>query len=399
MAREEARLLRSMAHVGKASSRPRSWSVKKEEQQYKDLAEQIQKSEENKPHNFVAPPPQQVHSFAASAHRAESPVHHFEPVSPIHNFGAPGAANPRPASPINQRAASPVSPGIETQAQSNNELLSERTPTPEQDIQISKEAEERQIKLEEERFNRYLGRTSHTRKDSSSAPVVPKKEAPPVAAAFKPIAIDKSSRQAVLLEISGNGSVKGEAGKITSFVITKKSVNIDAGTTDVSIIVKITAKNIDGNVVEIENIVHVEDDGHHVTYTPVYIGPHTVEIFVGGHLGTTLTVPVIEGGPHALNTDATYFSLKNTSVGNKAQLVVSPMSYIKRLVPLGYSALAAKVSHVESDTAIKNVSVLGNKEGHYVVSFYPAQPGDHIISVTLNGVHISGSPFVFNVVG
>jgi len=253
--------------------------------------------------------------------------------------------------------------------------------------------QERQAKMEQERFNKFLGRTSVTKPNPSS----PRREvsAPqfPATVAMPKIVADKSPR--VLLEIAGSGSTKAEAGKTATFLIKTKSVNIVAEKSSVDISVKITAKNAEGHVGEVPNKVHIEDDGHHVTYTPTYIGPHNIDIFVLGKLGHAMTIDVVEGGPRALNTDATYYTLKTATVGNKTQLVVTPMSYIKRLVPLGYSTLSAKVDHVESNTGIKNVSVLANKEGHYVVSFYPAQGGDHIISVTLNGEHISGSPFVF----
>jgi len=202
-----------------------------------------------------------------------------------------------------------------------------------------------------------------------------------------------------MLEISGHGSTKGEAGKQTSFALRSKSVNMDANKSNVNITVKITAKNAEGKAVEIDNTVLADNEGYTVSYTPLFLGTHTVDVFVGGHLAHTMAVPIVEGGPIASNTDAAWDSLDNSSTGNKSQLVVIPKSYINRQVPLGYSNLSAKVVHVDSQTAIKNVSVLGNKEGQYVVSFYPPQPGEYTASVTLNSQNINGSPYVFKVVG
>jgi hypothetical protein len=286
--------------------------------------------------------------------------------------------------------------------------------------------------MEAERFARYLGKTSlpnnslHSPKKEMSLPKFPTSHtahatpavhvapsihpnpailttptpAATISPSFPKIVHDKSPR--VVLEITGVGSTKAEAGKTTSFNVKPKSVVNIAGSVDgasIDLSVKISFKNAEDKIVELPFIGGWEGDSYRVTYTPSYIGPHTVDIFVAGQTGHTMVVPVVEGGPYALNTDATYYTLKNATVGNKAQLIVSPMSYIKRLVPLGYSTLAAKVDHVESHSSIKNVSVLADKAGHYVVSFYPAHNGDHIISVTLNGEHISGSPFVFEVLG
>jgi len=382
VSREEARLLRSMAHAAKPTSRPRSWSVKREAQDYKDLKEQIQKEEQQQrapSPNFHTPNNETQYNFKLPSPRfvVEPPVNHS---TTSHEYAVPRSTSP----PVNTIVESPRKDEVPTSHLSEEDKQREQ---------------ERQVKMEQERFNRYLGRTSVTKKEPM--PQSPRKEVSvpqfPTSVAAPKIVADKSPR--VLLEITGAGATKAEAGKSATFVIKSKSVNIAAEKSSVDVSVKIIAKNAEGQVVEVANNVHIEHDGYHVTYTPTYIGPHNVDIFVLGQLGHTMNVDVHEGGPRALNTDATYYTLKSATVGNKAQLVVTPMSYIRRLVPLGYSTLAAKVDHVESNTGIKNVSVLGNKEGHYVVSFYPAQAGNHIISVTLNGEHISGSPFVFYVLG
>lgn len=391
VSREEARLLRTMAHASKPSARPRSWSMKKETQEFKDLNEQIHKAEVPHQQNRSISPPVGQHE-ASHLKVTPAPHNHHPPASHLTVSAHDGEHNK-----ANEHS---VAPQHTIASEHRGEEVAE-LPYVDEEERIRQQ--ERQAKMEQERFSKFLGRTSVTKKEGSS-PASPRKEVSlphfPVSAPLSTgpkIVPDKSPR--VFLEITGAGSTKAEAGKLATFIIKTKSINIAAEKTNVDVTVKITAANAEGHVGEVANNVHVEGDGYHVTYTPTYIGPHTVDIFVLGQLGHTMTVPVIEGGPYAPATDATYYSLKNSTVGNKAMLVVSPMSYIKRLVPLGYSSLAAKVDHVESKAAIKNVSVLGNKEGHYVVSFYPALPGDHIISVTLNGEHISGSPFVFNVIG
>jgi len=412
ISREEQRILKSMAHARVVQpTRPRSWSLNSHSAPYSSLSQQIEKAE-SKP---VAKP-QSAH--ASPIHSAHHPIH------PAHYQYLPDQAQHA------QTQAQVQANGklhVELPASDKHEEV-RKSPTPEEEEEKRQQAE-RQAKMEQERFARYLGKASHTRSPSAGVlspsfngahspsfnspsfnspsfnspsfrtePSSPRYNALGTATA-KPVASEKNTRQAVMLEISGHGSTKGEAGKQTSFYIKSKSVNLDANKSNVNVTVKITVKNAEGKVVELDNEVLFENDGYTVTYTPLLIGAHTIDVFVGGHLAHTMAVPVVEGGPVALHTEAAWSSLKNSSVGNKAQLAVTPMSFIKRLVPLGYSNLSAKVEHVGSNTPIKNVSVLGNKEGLYVVSFYPAQPGDHIISVTLNSQHISGSPFIFNVVG
>lgn len=404
ISREEQRLIRAMAHARVAQpTRPRSWSLKSPPSQEFN-AQQFEK------------PETQTHPI----HPAHTQAHLIHPA-----HAHPASQNYQPDQAQHAQSKGILSvelPVYEKQeevrklAQEEPRKLTPEEPrklTPEEEEEKKREAE-RQAKMEQERFARYLGKNSHSRSPSAGA-ISPGLRAESHSPSFnspsfhapnfnsptiaKPLASEKSPRQAVMLEISGHGSTKGEAGKQTSFSIKSKSVNMDANKTNVNVSVKITTKNPEGKVVEIDNTVVSENEGYTVTYTPLSIGSHTIDVFVGGHLAHTMAVPVVEGGPVACNTEATWESLTNSSTGNKSQLIVTPKSYINRQVPLGYSNLSAKVEHVESHTAIKNVSVLGNKEGQYVVSFYPSQPGDHSISVTLNSQQIPGSPFVFHVVG
>jgi len=362
MAREAARLQRTMANVGKAKDRPRSWSVKKEEID-KSLVQQ--QHEPVNTHSHLAPvvphPAPVTHSV--DVHVTKHEEHSHPPAHPI------PVVNHEPPSPI------PDEPDV---------------PKTEEE----KQAEfERQAKMESERFERYLKKSS----DRKVAPAISTQPVPQQPLAPKVIAPQTSPRQAVMLDISGSGSNKAEAGKLATFIIKTKSVALDTSKSSINITVKINAKDLDGKAVDVSNTVTYTNDEYHVSYTPFVIGPHVIDIYVSGHLGHTLTVPVSEGGPHGPHTEAAWDTLKEATVGNKTQLIVSPMSFIKRVVPLGYSSLTAKVEHVESNTPIKNVSVLSQPNNLYAVSFYPSQPGDHIVSVNLNGQHISGSPFVFKV--
>jgi len=401
ISREEQRLIKSMAHARVAQpTRPRSWSLKASPSlEFNDQGQPIEKAESK-------PVPQQpVHTH---------PVHpaHVHPAHPAHN---PAQQNYQPDQA--QHAQSKGILSVELPVYERQEEVKKVAPPPEQEVrkltpeeeEEKKREAERQAKMEQERFARYLGKGSaHSRSPSAGVSPSPAMNSPSFntptnfnsPTISRPVVpSEKSPRQAVMLEISGHGSTKGEAGKQTSFVLKSKSVNMDPNKANLNVTVKITAKNSEGKAVEIDNTVFAENDGYTVSYTPLFIGAHTVDVFVGGHLAHTMAVPVVEGGPIAANTEATWDSLATSSVGNKSQLVVIPKSYINRLVPLGYSNLSAKVEHVDSGTVIKNVSVLGNKEGQYVVSFYPSQPGLHTISVTLNSQHITGSSFDFNVAG
>jgi len=326
-AREAARLQRTMANVGKARERPRSWGPKKP-------AELVEQKEAVQKEEIKAP----IQSTVQSTPTVFETDHVTD------------------------------------------------TRTPEEILA----AQEKQTKLEEERFNKYMNKLPQQKVAVNTDPLPPSH-----LQSGKGPTLEKTQRQAILLDISGPGASKGEAGKETHFIVKTKSVAIDASNGSVTITVKITAKGLDGQLVHVSSTVSPDEDKYRVYYTPIATGLHTVEVSVNGQIAHSFNLQVTEGGPYPAYTEAAWESLKGLSVGNKAQLVVSPMSFLRRLAPLGYSSLSAKVDY--ENTSIKNVSVLGNKEGRHVVSFYPAQPGDHIITVHLNGEHISGSPYIFNV--
>jgi len=422
--REEARLQRALTNASKlpslASAR-RSWQVKKESPEMKEIHEAIAREDAKKAHtptfvkpNFVhttiSPTPLRKHSATLS-----SPTHFNQPVPFQTEKHAVNHAPHHPVQHIDKVPGTHVPEVVNRRTEDEKPIHEIETVEVVKTEEEKQKELERQVALEQERFNRYLNRTSQTHKREGSLPnlpsppsthvpkVIEKSPRPAVApvdvAATGTTKATASPRQSVLLDISGPGSSKGEAGKQTSFIIKmKSSLLIDSASAGKPFItVRIHAKDASGKLVEVPYHLSPESDQdtYIVLYTPSFIGPHTFDIFVNGQPGHTFTVHVTEGGPYPLNTDATWDTIKHLTVGTKAVLVVTPMSFIKRIVPLGYSSLSAKVHHVDSNTPIKNVSVLGNKEGYYVVSFYPAQAGDHIISVTLNNDHISGSPFVF----
>jgi len=377
-----------MANAGRTKERSKSWSQKKEEDTH--------------------PPPQQ--SLLANNGLMFNPTSHLSPPSYVNiSSGSTGvrdpSASPTPipddevAIPVQSSTSSTVTIDLQVDAGAHTHHDSDIEPKTEEEKAADNE---RQIKLEQERFEKYMKKTSqvsHAKKDSGiqSVPVPP--PAPPANNShLKGLSSLLSPRPAVLLDISGAGSIKGEAGKQATFLIKTKSVALDSSSSDVSITVKINAKDLDGQSIEVPNLVEVQNPNEfRVSYTPTVIGIHVADIYVSGHLGHTLTISVIEGGPIAANTIATWESLHHLTTGNKAQLVVTPLSFIKRLVPLGYSSLSAKVEHLGTNAAVRNVSVLGQKDGSHVVSFYPAEVGDHSVTVFLNGQQICGSPYTFHV--
>jgi hypothetical protein len=331
--REEARLLRSINNVGKPKQRPRSWNINKQNEEAQGIKELREKVSANS--EEVKPPQPEI------VNRRQEP----EP--------------PRQLTEEEQRKL--------------------------------REEQERQFKLEEERFKKYFQQDKkvHAPQNKQNVPEI---EVTPPKISPRP----QGPRQPVVLDISGPGVTKGQVATQSQFTIKVKS----ADPADLKC-VTITAKVLmAGTKTEVPcSVLNFEDGTYHVTYTPDIASPHEVQVFINNQLapGCPFIVPIAEAGPDAYNTEVDYDSLKGQIAGQVIRAIVKPKSVKGKIVPLGYNFLTAKVTHVASNTGVGPVSVLDNKDNTHTLSFRPTQPGQHIISVTLNKDTVSGSPFLFEV--
>jgi len=135
------------------------------------------------------------------------------------------------------------------------------------------------------------------------------------------------------------------------------------------------------------------DGTYKVDYTPVDLGKHTISITLNTSniIGSPFIVPVTRGGPDASKCKAYGPGLEpGNEVAENAHFTVECSNKIGDRIKEGGDKVEVKVKgpyNVEIPPEITD-----KKDGTYNVNYKPLDPGNHVISISINGVQIPQSP-------
>ncbi|KRZ56858.1 Filamin-B [Trichinella nativa] len=153
------------------------------------------------------------------------------------------------------------------------------------------------------------------------------------------------------------------------------TVQVSTDTQDLKLQATVTAP--DGKVLDNCNVVNKELGLYVLEIVPTVVGEYQVELKTGGRQ--------ISGSP---------FSFR---AYDPAKIIVSPMTdgAVNKAVHFVVDASDAGVGNLEVAVNEGNIPSMAQNLGHhrYDISFVPAEPIVHTVSIRFNGDHVPGSPF------
>ncbi|KRX89843.1 Filamin-C [Trichinella pseudospiralis] len=153
------------------------------------------------------------------------------------------------------------------------------------------------------------------------------------------------------------------------------TVQVSTDTQDLKLQAIVTAP--DGKVLDNCNVTNKELGLYLLEIVPTIVGEYQVELKTGGRQ--------ISGSP---------FSFR---AYDPAKIIVSPMTdgTVNRAVHFVVDASDAGVGNLEVAVNEGNIPSMAQNLGHhrYEISFVPAEPIVHTVSIRFNGDHVPGSPF------
>lgn len=131
---------------------------------------------------------------------------------------------------------------------------------------------------------------------------------------------------------------------------------------------------------------------YRVDYTPVEVGVHTISITLTGSpiSGSSWKVPVSRTGPDAKHSKAYGPGLEAVTAGEEAPFTIASFNHLGQPIKDGGDKYQVHVKGPYDDLPI---DMKDNNDGTYNVKYHPQDVGDHVVTVTLNGEQLPGSPF------
>jgi hypothetical protein len=135
-------------------------------------------------------------------------------------------------------------------------------------------------------------------------------------------------------------------------------------------------------------------DGTYVTsYTPTVAGTDLVAITMNGtRLATSPFASVV--GPAAVSPQHATAAISQGRRYRPTQIVVQARDQYGNPVRVGGETVVVTVS---GDNPVGTIAVVDSHDGTYVASYTPTRTGTDVISVTMGGIAIAGSPFAVTV--
>ena len=188
----------------------------------------------------------------------------------------------------------------------------------------------------------------------------------------------------------GEGNRRAEKHKTSEFIVQLADAEGDPCVTEQEVVVELKSL-VDGSIVE-ANVVGQSPATYAVSYQPSKSGKHELSVKVNGiHIESSPFRLVVANMPHSENCKAIGEHVNNAEKNKAATFLVQLADADGE--PCASKQVVTVELKVLVNGSITEGSVVNKTPDTYEVSYQPRRSGKHELSVKVNGVHISGSPF------